>query len=211
MIEQGSDAWRMQRCAKITASRVADIIARTKSGYSASRANYLAEIVAEMLTGVPQESGFTNAAMQWGTATEPQARAAVEFVHDVTVELAAFVDHPTIPGSGASPDGLIGTDGLLEIKCPTTATHIDTLLSKSIPGKYMTQMQWQMACTARTYCLFASFDPRLPANMQLFVHRVNRDDAMIVSLEKEVRAFIAEARVMVQDLTAAYGQVSEAA
>jgi putative phage-type endonuclease len=210
MIEQGSEEWKQQRVAKVTASRVADVIARTKTGYGASRANYMAEIVAEMLTGAPCESGFVNAAMQWGTNTEPQARAAVEFVHDITVELAGFVDHPTIPQSGASPDGYIETDGLIEIKCPNTATHIDTLLGKTVPAKYITQMQWQMACTGRAYCLFASFDPRMPPHMQLFVQRVNRDDATIRMLEGEVSRFLAEARVMVNELNALYGQAEAA-
>jgi putative phage-type endonuclease len=191
MIEQGSEEWKALRCGKVTASRVADVVAKTKTGYGASRANYLAEIIAEQLTGVPAES-YVNAAMQWGTNTEPQGRAAFEFLRDTAVELIGFIDHPRIPKSGASPDGTIGKDGLIEIKCPNTATHIDTLLGKTVPGKYQTQMQWQMACTGRKYCEFVSFDPRMPEHLRLFVARVKRDEKLIASLEEEVSTFLSE-------------------
>jgi putative phage-type endonuclease len=211
MIEQGSLEWRAQRCGKVTASRVSDIIARTQKGYGASRATYMGEIVAEMLTGVPSEGGFISAAMMHGTNTEPQARAAVEFVHDITVQVAGFVDHPTIPQSGASPDGFIGDGGLLEIKCPQTGTHIETLRGGKAPARYLTQIQWQLACTGRAYCLFASFDPRMPPNMQLFVQRIERDNGMIAELETEVMRFLAEARITVNELIATYGKVAEAA
>lgn len=190
-IIQGSPEWHALRCGKVTASRVADVIAQTTKGWGASRVNYAAELIAERLTGVSAE-GFTNAAMQWGTDQEPNARAAYEFMHDVTVEQIAFVVHPSIPDAGASPDGLVGESGLVEIKCPNTATHIDTLIKQTIPAKYITQMMWQMACTGRAWCDFVSYDPRLPESMQLFVKRVDRDSAMIESLEREVVAFLME-------------------
>jgi putative phage-type endonuclease len=195
------------RCGKVTASRVADVIARTKTGYGASRANYAAELIAERLTQ-STAPGFTNAAMQWGTDQEPHARAAYSFLHDVDVEEIAFVDHPEIAMSGASPDGLVGLDGLVEFKCPNTATHLDTLLSETVPGKYITQMQWQMACTGRAWCDFASFDPRLPPSMQLFVKRVDRDASLILDLETEVSAFLAEIDAKVAALTERYARAA---
>lgn len=210
MIEQGSEEWKAQRIGKVTASRVADVIAKTKSGYSTSRANYLAELVAERLTNVPAES-YQNGAMLWGTNTEPQARAAFEFFRDTEVALCGFIDHPSIAMSGASPDGLIGADGLIEIKCPNTATHIDTLLGKTVPAKYMTQMQWQMACTGAKYCEFVSFDPRMPEHLRLFVGRVERDDAVIASLEKEVTIFLGEVLSQINSLEGLYGQGIKAA
>jgi putative phage-type endonuclease len=203
MIAQGSPEWFAVRCGKVTASRVADVIAKTKTGYGASRANYAAELIAERLTQ-STAPGFTNAAMQWGTDQEPHARAAYSFLYDVDVEEIAFVDHPEIAMSGASPDGLVGLDGLVEFKCPNTATHLDTLLSETVPGKYVTQMQWQMACTGRAWCDFVSFDPRLPASMSLFVERVQRDASFILHLETEVAAFLAEIDDKVARLREAY-------
>ncbi len=191
MIEQGSPEWFAQRLGKATASRIADIIAKTKSGYSTSRANYAAELVCERLTGAQAER-FKNAAMEWGTEKEPEARAAYEFMHDVDVALAEFVPHPHIPMSGASPDGYVGDLGLIEIKCPISATHIDTLLRGQVPDKYEVQMLWQMACTGRAWCDYVSFDPRLPPHLQLFVKRVHRDDKRVGEMEREVESFLAE-------------------
>jgi putative phage-type endonuclease len=206
-IIQGSAAWFAARCGRVTASRVADVVAKTKTGWGASRANYAAELIAERLTGVTAP-GFSNSAMLWGTDQEPVARAAYEARTGVTVDLVGFVDHPEIAMSGASPDGLIGDDGLLEIKCPNTATHLDTLLSETVPGKYVTQMQWQLACTGRAYCDFASFDPRLPPNMALFVRRIERDVSLILELESEVAAFLAEIDAKVAALTERYGRAA---
>lgn len=191
MTEQGSAEWLAERLGRVTASRIADMLAQTKSGWGASRAAYKAQLVAERLTGAVAAT-FTNREMQWGTETEPQARAAYEFMRDATVEQVGFVQHPRIPMTGASPDGLVGTDGLLELKCPATQTHIDTLLGGSIPSRYVLQMQWQLACTGRVWCDFASFDPRMPGNMSLFVKRLARDDAEIARLEKETVAFLSE-------------------
>jgi len=191
LIEQRTDAWFEARIGKVTASRVADVLAKTKSGYSASRDNYMAQLVCERLTGQKAE-GFTNAAMQHGTETEPLARAAYEALKDVLVDEVGFVPHPSIQMAGASPDGLVGDDGLLEIKCPNTATHIDTLLSETVPTKYYTQMQFQLACTGREWCDFVSFDNRLPQELQLFVKRVPRDETYIRLMEAEIVQFIAE-------------------
>jgi putative phage-type endonuclease len=202
-IEQGSDNWFAARLGKATASRIADIVARTKTGASASRANYAAQLVCERLTN-GREAGFSSAAMQWGTDHEPDARAAYSFRMDIDVEEVGFVDHPTISFSGASPDGLVGEEGLLEIKCPNTATHIDTLLNGTIPGKYVDQMQWQMACTGRQWCDFASYDPRMPEAMRLYVQRIQRDGDRIKHLETEVIDFLDGVEATVARLCSIY-------
>lgn len=207
-IIQGSPEWFAARCGFVTASRVADLIAKTKSGWGASRANYMAQLIAERLTGTVAES-FTSTATQWGTDTEPEARVAYEFYGNVEVEQTGFVPHPTIGNSGASPDGLVGADGLVEIKCPNTATHIDTLLGQKVPAKYETQMAWQMACTGRKWCDFVSYDPRLPESMRMFVRRVHRDDARIAELEAMVVEFLRELDAKVSELRKLYEPAEE--
>ena len=207
MIEQGTPEWHAERCGKVTASRIADMMAKTKTGWGASRANYKAQLVAERLTGVVAES-FTNAAMQWGTQTEPEARAAYQFYRDAKVEQVGFCRHPEIDMSGASPDGLVADVGLVEIKCPNTATHIETLLGRSVPGKYVLQMQWQMACTGRAWCDFVSFDPRMPEDMRLFVTRLDRDDKQIAEVDAAVRAFLFEIDATVAELTKLYREAA---
>jgi putative phage-type endonuclease len=199
LMEQGTEAWFNIRIGKVTASRVADVLAKTKTGYSTTRDNYMAQLVCERLTGQKGES-FTNAAMQHGTETEPLARAAYEARYDVLVDEVGFVSHPTIEMSGASPDGLVGEDGLIEIKCPNTATHIETLLSESVPNKYYTQMQFQIACTGRKWCDFLSFDNRLPTELQMFVKRVPRDDVYIRLIEDEIVKFLGELDTKINQL-----------
>lgn len=206
-IIQGSDAWKALRCGKVTASRVADIVAKTKSGYAASRANYMAQLIAERLTGIVAES-YTNAAMQHGTDTEPEARAYYEFYQGVTVEQVAFCPHPKIDQAGASPDGLVGTDGLVEIKCPNTATHLETLLGQAIPSKYELQMQMQMACTGRAWCDFVSYDPRMPEHMRGFVKRMPRDDKRIAEIESEIASFLLEMAVKLSQLNSLYAEAA---
>jgi putative phage-type endonuclease len=198
-MDQRSEEWFVARLGKVTASRVADVIAKTKTGYSASRENYMAQLVVERLTNTQAES-YTNAAMQWGTDQEPFARAAYEVQQNVLVDETGLVDHPTIEMAGASPDGLVGDDGLVEIKCPNTATHIDTLLTQTVPAKYITQMQFQMACTGRQWCDFVSFDPRMPQKAQIFIKRVPRDDAFIKEIEFEIKKFLAEVSAKVDQL-----------
>lgn len=202
---QGSPEWRAARAGSLGASQVQQALSRIKSGWGADRANIMAQLVVERLTGLPTE-GFTNAAMAWGNDKEPEARAAYSFMMDVDVVQVGLVPHPAIPGTHASPDGLVGDRGLLEIKCPNSATHIETLSGGTVPGKYVTQMQWQMACTEREWCDFVSFDPRLPADMQLFVRRVERDDALIASLEADVRDFLAEVDAKIEALKSAVQQ-----
>jgi putative phage-type endonuclease len=190
-MNQGTEDWKMARCGKVTGSRIADVIAKTKSGYSASRDNYMAQLVCERLTGQVAE-GFTNSAMQWGTETEPLARAAYEAYTNELVEQVGFIEHPIIHNTGASPDGLVGLFGLVEIKSPQTNTHLDTLLSGSVPTKYIPQMMWQMRVCDRQWCDFVSFDPRLPDKLQLFIKRVEFDPDYVAMLEKEVTQFLIE-------------------
>jgi len=204
-IIQGSDEWKALRLGKVTASRVADVIAKTKSGYCASRANYMAQLIAERLTGIAAES-YTNAAMQHGTDTEPEARCAYEFYKERAVDQIAFVHHPKIDQAGCSPDGLVGSEGLVEIKCPSTATHLETLLGQAIPGRYEAQMQFQMACTGRKWCDFVSYDPRMPEHMRLFVTRLLRNDKLIAEIESEIAAFLLEMAVKLSELNSLYGE-----
>lgn len=189
-IEQGSDEWFKIRCGKVTASRVSDVIAKTKSGWGASRANYMAQLIAERLTGEVADS-YSNSAMQWGTDHEDEARMAYEFYENEGVQEIGFVQHQNLE-SGASPDGLVGDDGLTEIKCPNTATHIQTLLDQKIPKKYETQMLWQLECTGRKWCDFVSFDPRMPEDLKLFVKRFERDDERLDEIRGMVADFISE-------------------
>lgn len=199
-ITQRSELWFEARLGKITASRVADILATLKNGsWAASRKNYAAQLVTERLTGKGPEP-FTNEAIQWGIEQEPLAREAYTKRTGNSVQEVGFVDHPTIAMAGASPDGLVGEDGLIEIKCPTTATHIDTFLSEEYNEKYKYQMLWQMACTRRKWCDFVSFDSRLPEEMQLFTQRLHYDEKEGALIEREVQIFQEEVAATVNAL-----------
>lgn len=179
---------------------MSDIMAKGKSGApSATRSNYMAQCVLERLTNVPTES-FSSAAMKWGTETEPKAREFYAFMNNVEVSPAPYVPHPTILKSGGSPDSFVGTDGLLEIKCPLQATHMSTLLGSSIDNGYMLQMQWCLACTGRLWCDYVSFDPRFPTHMQYFCKRVHRDSAKIIEMQKEVIQFLSEVDAKIAEL-----------
>lgn len=192
---QRSPEWMQCRMGKVTASRVADIMRKGKSGPSASRKNYMAELVCERLTGAKAE-GFESPAMAWGTENEPFARAEYEARNICIVEEVGFVVHPTIPMAGASPDGLVGDDGLIEIKCPNTATHIETLITGKVDPDYLYQMAWQMECTGRTWCDFVSYDPRLPPNLCYWETRVLASQFDMVEIRAEVCAFLAELDAM---------------
>ena len=201
--EQGSPEWFAARLGKASASRMADITARTKTVWGASRANYAAELVAERLTGATAEK-YSNDAMRWGTECEPQARAMYEFMTGQDVKQVGVVLHPAIDMACASPDGLVGDKGLIEIKCPNTATHIDILKNGTIDGKYIKQMMWQMICTGRRWCDFVSYDPRLPPEMQLFCKRVVFDQTQAAELEAAVVEFLREVDGTVDALTRKY-------
>lgn len=197
---QGSEEWHQARLGKVTASRVADIMAKTRSGYAASRKNYMAELLCQRLTG-KREEGFTNAAMQRGTEMEPIARSRYEVETDVLVAETGLVNHPDIDNFAASPDGLIGDDGLLEIKCPNTATHIEFLQSGKIPAKYQSQMLAQMICTGRKWCDFVSFDDRLPPNLAYRCQRFELDEDAAAEMTGEVLKFLEELENLVLELT----------
>lgn len=210
MIVQGSPEWFAQRVGKLTASRMADVLSTTKSGPSASRKNYLAQLVAERMTGQPAES-FSNAAMAWGTEHEPLARAEYEILTDYSVEQVSFVDHPDIEWCGASPDGLVLDGGLVEIKCPNTATHIEYLLAGKPPVKYQPQMLLQLACTGREWCDFVSYDPRMPEEHRLFVARFKPKRDEILAVEQAAIEFLAEVEQTIQKLNNRFNQEKEAA
>jgi putative phage-type endonuclease len=197
-MDQRTDAWFAARCGRVTASRIADVMARTKSGYGASRATYLAQLVSERLTGEVAPS-FTNAAMEWGTEKEPEARAAYSAKTCEIVTETGFHKHPTLE-AGASPDGLVGADGLVEIKCPNSATMVEYLRTRQIPHKYILQMQFQMLCTDRGWCDFVAYDPRLGERLQLLIIRVERDFALIAEIESEVTQFLKELDQTVSEL-----------
>jgi putative phage-type endonuclease len=199
MIEQGSPEWLAIRMGKVTASRITDVMAKGKSGEAATREDYRTELVVQRLTNEPGES-FTNAAIEHGVAYEPIARITYEAHASVFVEQVSFVEHPTIEWFGCSPDGLVGEDGLLEIKCPSSKNHIKYLLGGKPPAKYVPQMQCQMAVTGRKWCDFVSYDPRLPEDLQLFVVRLERDEEYIKSMESEVQKFLSEVDEMVTKL-----------
>ena len=197
MIEQRTEEWFQQRLGKVTASRISDVIAKTKTGVSTSRQNYLIQLVSERLTGKKGDS-FVNQAMLDGIERESAARALYMLNRDVSVTEVGFFDHPVITNSGASPDGAVNAEedgkyaGLIEIKCPIETTHTNTLMSKSVPSKYIPQMQWQLACTGAKWVDFVSYNPNFPMELQLFVARVDRDDTYIGELEAEVIKFLDE-------------------
>lgn len=203
-IEQGSEAWVQARLGRVTASRIADVVARTKIGWGSSRANYAAQLIAERLTG-EQVATYSNASMAWGVEHEAEARFAYEFRTDAEVIEVGFIEHPNIAMTGASPDGFVGPNGLVEIKAPNTATHIETLLGQVVPSKYILQMQWQMACSGRQWCDFVSYDPRMPESMRLFVKRVVRDNSKIAEVSIEIQQFLVEVDETVRRLNALYG------
>lgn len=209
MTEQGTEQWHLDRLGKVTASRIADVMMKqTTAGYQ----NYRAQLICERLTGDPTET-FTSAAMQHGTDTEPQARAFYEMQTGLDVAQVGFVPHPTLAMSGASPDGQVGDDGLVEIKCPQPAKHIATLTGAEIDRKYLLQMQWQMACTGREWCDFVSFCPSLPFEMQMFCQRVERDEDLIGKITEAVEGFLSEIDTAEAHLREHYSQapVREAA
>ena len=197
MINQGTEEWFQQRLGKVTASRISDVIAKTKTGISTSRQNYLIQLVSERLTGKKTDS-YTNQAMQDGIEREPIARKLYESKTNSIVTEVGFFDHPVIKNSGASPDGAVNSEeegkyaGLIEIKCPIETTHTNTLMSKSVPTKYIPQMQWQMACTNARWVDFISFNPNFPEELQVFIKRLDRDDDYIAELETEVIKFLEE-------------------
>ena len=208
--EQGTESWFADRLGKVTASRLADVLVKTKTGYSASRNNYMTQLVLERITQTKAES-YSNAAMQWGTEQEPFARAAYEAHTGQMVEEVGFIPHPDIDAAGASPDGLVGDDGMVEIKCPSSSTALEVWLTHSegcnpVESKYYAQMQWQMRCADRSWCDYVVFDPRMPAKAQLFIYRVERDADWLKVAEAEVVKFLAEVNAKVAALKSIIGE-----
>lgn len=202
---QGSPEWHAQRLGRVTASRIADVMAEGQGGKpSRTRANYMAELIAERLTGVAYE-GFQSDDMRRGNEVEPQARANYCLDTGTALVQCGFVPHPRIAMAGASPDSLVGEVGLAEFKCPKTATHLDTLRTRKIDGGYLKQMQFQLACTGRLWCDFVSFDPRLPEPMQMVILRVARDPVMIGEIEKAVTEFLRDLEMEVARLRKEFG------
>lgn len=201
-MEQRTEAWYSARLGACTASKINDVVAKTKDGKpSASRKNYAVRLALERLTGNKTVT-FQNSEMLWGVEKEPLARAAYEASRGVLVMEEGYVPHPRIERSGASPDGLVGDDGLIEIKCPNEATHLDNLMRGSADPQYLNQMYWQMACTDRKWCDFVSYDPRFPEHLQMVVYRVNHDAQKIEQLENEVVGFLKEVDGIVEKLNA---------
>jgi len=192
-IKQNTDAWLELRKGKVTASRVADVLAKTKTGVSASRGNYLIELALQRVTGVIEPS-FMNDAMQHGKDNEQTARTAFEVAHNVFVDQVAFVDHPTIKDFGCSPDGIVG-DSLLEIKCPYQSAIHWSYFKDGCTSKYFTQIQAQMSCTGAKSVWFVSYDGRMPPRSQLYIEEVLREEEFIKKLEDEVKQFLNEVEV----------------
>jgi len=196
-MEQRSEEWFQARLGKVTASRVADVLAKIKSGESASRRNYKIQLVSERLTGEKQES-YINQAMQDGIDREVFARD--RYVQQFgEVEEVGFIQHPTLE-AGASPDGLVGEDGLLEIKCPMGTTHTETLMTQEVPSKYIPQIQFQLRCTGRKWCDFVSYNPMFPQHLQVFVKRVEADEVYQMELDKEIESFLLEVQTIIDRL-----------
>jgi putative phage-type endonuclease len=197
MSTQGTPEWFAERAGKVTASMVSAVLAKPETaGYR----DYQAQLVAEILTGKPQGSDYTNAAMQFGTEMEPLARSAYEAETGFSVDEVGFCQHPAIERAGASPDGLVGDSGLVEIKCPKVATHLAYLIAGIVPVGYKNQMMWQMACTRTDWCDFVSFRPDLPEHLQLFIVRYKRDPERIKELETAVIAFLDSVDKMLSQL-----------
>ena len=199
-MDQKTHEWYAARLGKVTASRVSDVLAKTKSGYSASRQNYMAQLICERLTGTPTES-FSSSAMQRGVELEPIARSEYEIRSNLMVFETGLVIHPDIEHFGASPDGLVGDVGLIEIKCPNTWTHIETIKTGEPKREYFIQMQAQMACTGRQWCDFVSFDDRLPPDLAYFEKRINRDDKFIGEMLAEISIFLSEIDNTITEIT----------
>jgi putative phage-type endonuclease len=206
MIEliQGSPEWHAARCGSLGASCLHEAVAKTKTGWGASRAQRMAILIIERLTGAPQES-YQSPAMLHGIETEPQARAAYEFLMDAKVRQVGLFSHPTLKGTHASPDGLVDSDGVFEAKCPQSAAHLATLLGEPIPDKYIKQVQWQMRCCDRAWCDFVSYCPAFPAGMDFFLKRIERDDRLIKMLESDVGDFLDELEAKLAKLQSRFG------
>lgn len=198
-VEQGSDEWKKLRLGHVTASNIADIMAKGRGGESITRRKYKMRLVAERMTE-QSEAGWSSAAMEWGVEQEPFARSAYEVLQGTFVDRTGFWLHPTIKWVGVSPDGLVNDDGLVEIKCPNSTTHLDWLLASRVPPEHMKQIQCQLWVTGREWCDFVSYDPRVKHSKQLFAKRTFRDEEFIAEMEREVLVFLQEVEQCITDL-----------
>lgn len=190
--EQRSPEWFAARAGKVTASRAKDFLARTKSGYSTSRNNYLVQLVAERVTGQPQEDGYVSPAMIRGMELEPQAFATYEAATGQMPTHVGFLQHVEMP-IGSSPDGVIGDfEGVLELKVPNPATHLGYLRAGGLPSDYLPQVSHHLYVSGAAYCDFMSYGPNFPDHLQVFLVRVYRSEIDLASYEKELKAFLAE-------------------
>jgi putative phage-type endonuclease len=204
--EQRSKEWFQARAGKVTSSQVANVLAKVKEGEAATRANYKAQLVGEILTGQSLDNDYMSPPMQWGEDQEPYARTAYEAANGLFVQQVGFILHPTIKNAGASPDGLVGNDGMVEIKCPKTATHFKYLIAGKVPAEHQKQMLWQLACAEREWNDFISYDPRLSAEYEYFTARLYRDEKRIKEMEAAVVVFNEEVAAMVEKLRSIRGQ-----
>ena len=198
--EQGSAEWLTMRLGKVTASRVGDVLSKGRGNSpSQKEKSYMMELIAETLTG-QSKPFFENDAMRWGTETEPQARSMYEINNDfVTVKEVAFIELNEF--IGVSPDGLVGDNGLLEIKCPTTTTQINRALSDNYSSDYKAQIQMQLWISGRDWCDFVSFDPRLDCEASYLQQRVMRDEEYIKEMQDKVFAFVEKKNELIKQLT----------
>lgn len=201
-MEQHTAEWWNARCGKVTASRIGDIMARTQKGaYTAARGHYLKEKVAERITGKNRERRRV-ASLDHRLELEPDARAAYEFYTDSKVELVGFIDHPTIPNAGASPDGLVVPRGGMEIKCCDAEMHIEIISAGAIDPNYLYQCHFNIDCAEADWWDFTAFNPEMPEELKLYVKRIERDDIMIANVQKEVIEFNAEVDAKVEQVMA---------
>lgn len=189
-MEQRTEEWFQARLGKVTASKLGDVLAQTKTGESAYRRNYRMQLVTERLTNKVTNI-FVNQAMQHGIDYEDEARNGYIFKYG-DVEEVGFIDHPEINMSGASPDGLVGDDGMIEIKCKQPQNHAETLLTHDIPINHQYQMSWQMACSGRKWVDYVCYCPSFPKELSLFVKRFERNEEQIKLLEESVTKFLTE-------------------
>ena len=190
-LEQGTDEWKIARLGYVSASNLDAVMAKGKSGEAITRKKYKVRLAAERLTGEITES-YSNSAMEWGVVNEEKAAMAYEVSKDTLLDRTGFWKHPTIPWLGCSPDRLVGSDGLVEIKCPDSSTHIDYWFSKQVPAEYVKQVQGQIWVMDREWCDFVSYDPRMPEKNRLLVVRAYRDETLIKQMQEEVEKFLNE-------------------
>ena len=198
LVKQGSDLWKQVRQGHVTASNIADVMAKGKGeSESITRHKYKMRLLAERIAIAPMFDSYSNPAMEWGIEQEQYACIAYEENKYVLVQRTGFWLHPTIKWLGVSPDRLVGDDGLIEVKCPNSTTHLDYLMTNKVPAEYVKQIQCQLWVTGRQWCDFVSYDSRLRKNNQLLIVRTERNEELIAEMEVEVKKFLAEIELLI--------------